>query len=279
MDNFFTDIRNQVLSYYEFLVELFPKLILALTVLILFWVIAIRARSFARKRLLGSIEDPLLANFIARIIKFAFILIGILGFLQIIGLGKAASSLLAGAGISAFIIGFAFKDIGENFLAGILMAFQRPFRIGDIVETGTTMGKIVGLSFRETHIKTFDGKDVFVPNGMILKNPIINYTIDGFLRQDFVVGLDYEADLHEAMNIILEQLRGVEGILQEDKAPFIFITDLNSNTVDLTVYYWFNTDSGVSSIQIKNMAIRMVLNALQEAGFHLPRTVVEIKNG
>jgi len=279
MNTFFNDVYEQILSYYEQLVGLLPRLVLALVIVVFFWLVSIRIKRFASKRLLRHMDDPLLATFIARLSKLLFILIGLLGFLQIVGLGKAASSLLAGAGISAFIIGFAFKDIGENFLAGLLMAFKRPFRIGDIVETGNVKGKIIGLSLRDTQIKTFDGKDVYLPNGNILKNPIINYTIDGFLRQEFTVGLDYGSDLGKAMDIILTELKNIEGVLNGDKAPSILIAELGASTINLTVYYWLDTfDQKISGVKVRNQAIDTVITALDRAGFNLPGDIIELKN-
>jgi small-conductance mechanosensitive channel len=100
---------------------------------------------------------------------------------RFVGLTGVVSGLLAGAGISAFIIGFALKDIGENFLAGILLAFKRPFRVGDLVDIGGIRGTVLILNLRDTQIKTPDGKDVFIPNANIIKNPLVNFTIDGFI--------------------------------------------------------------------------------------------------
>jgi small conductance mechanosensitive channel len=278
MNKFIEDLYSQILSYYGNLVDLLPKLFLGILVFIIFWFIARRAKRLAMKKLPHTIDDQLLANFLSQVVKITFMLIGILSFLQIIGLGKAASSLLAGAGIGAFIIGFAFKDIGENFLAGILMAFKRPFRIGDVVETGSITGVIKGLSLRETHIKTFDGKDVFYPNGMILKNPIINFTIDGFLRFDFITPLEYGANVTQAMQIIKEELPNVNGILVDDKAPSFNITSTEDNAIALTTYYWINiSDKSISGLAVKNEAIERVFAKLQQAGFNIPTLVVELK--
>ena len=118
----------------------------------------------------------------------------------------AAAPLPQALVLTAIVIGFAFKDIGENFLAGVMMAFNRPFRIGDTIKSGDVEGKIVELSLRDTHIKTFDGKDVYVPNGQILKNPVYNYTIDGFLRHQFSIGIDYNSDIKKARDLIMNIL-------------------------------------------------------------------------
>ncbi len=159
------------------------------------------------------------------------------------------------------------------------MAFKRPFRIGDIVETVSIKGTIIGLSLRDTQVKTFDGKDVYIPNGQILKNPIINYTIDGFMRQEFTIGIDYGSDVVRAMQIILATLNRIPGILKEEKSSSIVIDSLGSSSLNLSVYYWLDTfDKEISAFAIKNEAVRQVLEALAEAGFYLPGDIVELKN-
>ncbi|MCB0561032.1 MAG: mechanosensitive ion channel family protein [Phaeodactylibacter sp.] len=279
MENFWNDLLDQMRTYYESVVALMPKLALGVLLILVFWYLSSLFKRWSGKWLRVRMDDPLLAVFLSRLVKATFITIGLLAFLQVVGLGNAAGSLLAGAGISAFVIGFAFKDIGENFLAGILMAFKRPFRIGDVIESGDIKGEIIGLSLRDTQVKTFDGKDVYIPNGLILKNPIINYTIDGFLRQEFDVGLDYGSDISQAIKVILGALAKVPGILQREKAPSVLISELGSSSLNLKAYYWLDTfDHNVSGLEVKNQAVEHTLLALDAAGFNLPGTIIEIKN-
>jgi small-conductance mechanosensitive channel len=224
-------------------------------------------------------DDDLLASFIAQVIKIMIIFIGFLVFLKIVGWGDAAGGILATAGLSAFVIGFALKDIGENFLAGIAMAFNRPFKVGDVVQTGSINGKIIGLNLRETLIKTFDGIDVYIPNGQILKNPLLNYTIDGFLRHDFEINLEFESDIDQAVRLVMEALTKVEGLLQEGKPPSVTITGLTNHALKLKVFYWINTDNpNTSAINVKTQAIKYSLQALLDNGFHLPTEIVEVRN-
>jgi small-conductance mechanosensitive channel len=224
-------------------------------------------------------DDDLLANFIAGIFKSIVILIGLLVVFRIIGLTGVISGMLAGAGISAFIIGFALKDIGENFLAGILLAFKRPFRVGDLVDIGGIRGTVLILNLRDTQIKTPDGKDVFIPNANIIKNPLVNFTIDGFLRYDFIVGLDYGSDYRGALNIIMEVIAEVEGVLTDTKKPNAWVLELSESTLNIQVAFWVNTfDRKVSDLEVRTNAIISVLTALEKAGFNMPAQVLEIKN-
>lgn len=280
MEKLLHDSWKSIQGYYDGLVTFLPKLAIAIVIFLLFLMVAAWLRRFSRRSLNRHMEDPLLADFLSRTIKVATIAIGFIAVLKIIGLGGAATSLVAGAGISAFIIGFAFKDIGENFLAGILMAFKRPFRIGDIVETSDIAGTVVGLTLRDTQIKTFDGKDVFIPNGMIMKNPIVNRTIDGYLRFEFDIGLDYDDDIQEGIRIIQESVQGVAGVLDEPgKKVGIMITNLGTSTVNIKTMFWLDMDDpAISGITVMTNAMQQSMKALTDAGFYLPADILEIKN-
>lgn len=280
MSNLLEDITQAIKSYYDDLVAVLPKLGIAFLVLIITLIIAGWLRRFSRRALGNRMEDPLLADFLSRVLNTILVIIGFVVILNIIGLGGAAASLLAGAGIGAFVIGFAFKDIGENFLAGILMAFKRPFKIGDIIETQDITGKVISLTLRDTQIKTFSGKDVFIPNGAIMKNPIINRTIDGYLRYQFSIGLAYEDNLREGINIIRNTIQNTPGVLNEDgREVKVLFEELGTSTVNATAYFWVNMDHPkISGVAVQSEAIEATVTALSDAGYYLPADIIEIKN-
>lgn len=280
MKKLLADITEAIKGYYDDLITVLPKLGIAFMVLILTLVIAGWLRNISRRTLSTRMEDPLLADFLSRVINTLFLIIGFVVILKIIGLGGAAASLLAGAGIGAFVIGFAFKDIGENFLAGILMAFKRPFKIGDIIETQGITGKVISLTLRDTQVKTFSGKDVFIPNGAIMKNPIINRTIDGYLRYEFTVGLAYEDNLKEGIKIIKTTIQNTAGVLQEKgREVKVLFEELGTSTVNATAYFWVNMDDpNISGLAVQSDAIEATVIALSEAGYYLPADIIEIKN-
>ncbi|MCB0685750.1 MAG: mechanosensitive ion channel family protein [Saprospiraceae bacterium] len=278
MTEFFTDVTNYMHSYYQMMVELFPKILLSLLILTLSWLMSYLIKNRLKHLLYRRIDDPLLARFILRTTKTLIYIIAALLILKVIGLGDTAAALWGTAGLGAFIIGFAFKDIFEHFLAGILLAFDRPFRVGDIVELDGNKGTVVALTIRTTHIKTFDGQDVYIPNGNIIKNALKNYTIDGFMRHEFVIGLDYGSDINRAIEIILQELNSIPEILKEEKAPAVVISDLTPSTLNLSVLFWLDTfDKTIDAGNVKIDAVAKVLDALDKAGFYLPSDVIEIK--
>jgi len=262
---FFSDIKSETLQYYDALVAFMPKLLLALVVLLAAWFIARQVRRLTDRKLKRQMEDPLLAEFLATMIRGIIFIIGLLLAFRILGFGGITASILAGAGISAFIIGFALRDIGENFLAGILMAFKRPFRVGDFVESGAIRGVVVALNIRDTQLKTADGKDVYIPNANIIKNPLINYTIDGYLRYDFAVGLPSGSDYQKGLQMIEAAVLKTQGIIKKRRQPSAYITAISAGKVDVTVSFWIDTFTTKESAEkIRSEVIKNVQLALEE---------------
>lgn len=278
-DTFLEDIQDQVLDNYEALVAITPRLIIAVILLAVFWFIAYYVKRLSNKRLEKNMNDSLLANFLAGLIRGIILIMGVLFVLRFWGFTGVVTSILTGAGISAFIIGFALKDIGENFLAGILLAFKRPFKIGDVILIDGIKGRVLQLNLRDTQIKTDDGRDVYIPNGSIVKNPLYNFTIDGFFRNEFEVGLDYGSDYLAAISIIEDALKKVDGVLQGDKKPLVIAKEMAASSLTISVFFWVDTFKRIPPYnKAKSNSILAVLMALESAGFNLPGNIVELKN-
>jgi len=279
INEFLNDLSANLQIYYNGFITLFPKLIMAILIFYVLLFIANKSRKIANRKLTERMDDPLLAAFLSRIIKITIVLFALMVVMNVIGLAGMAGGLLTGASISAVIFGFAFKDIGENFLSGIILAFNRPFRVGDIVELDSIKGKVVALNIRNTQIKSFDGKDIYIPNASVIKNPVINYTLDGFMRHEFNIGLDYGSDMEKAIAILKETIQNIGGVLQGDRGPSVNVGDLNSSSYNLTVLYWLNTfDQKYSTAAIRTQAINKAITNLENAGFYLPGDIVELKN-
>ena len=129
-----------------------------------------------------------------------------------------ATSLLATGGLMAVVLGFAFRDIGENLLAGVLLAFSRSFDVGDLIESSGLQGRVRAIELRHVHIRTADGCDIFIPSAAIFRNPLHNFTRDGLRRGRFTVGIDYGDDPVRALEILAETVGSTPGVLPEPKS-------------------------------------------------------------
>lgn len=272
-------------EFYSALINYFKLNYINLGLTLLFLIVGFLIANFVkrrvRKRLANKSPNYITATFISQIISFVIKTVIVLISLYSLGLDSFTNKILAGAGLLTFVIGFALKDIGENFLAGIILAFKSPFKLDDLIEINGITGFVKDISIRETLIKTPDGKDVFLPNAIILKNPLQNYTIDGFLRYEFLIGIAYENDSTNAINLITEKLRSIEGVLQGDKKPTITIHELATNTLNIKVQFWVDTFVTTSSSvhqTIRSQVMNDVIATLTENGYSLPASIIEVKN-
>lgn len=272
-------ITQAIDRYYHEFLELLPKIALGIFIIVAGVLIAQFITNFYKRRILKKANDPLMARFLAQAIKIILILIAIMIALQVAGLSGIAAGILTAAGGAAIILGFAFQDIGKNFLAGIILAFNRPFRINDTIKIDNMFGKVKALNFRYTHIKTTDGRDIYIPNSDVLTKPVENYTADGFFRLEFVVGIGYENNIEQAKILIKEVLANNTNIIEDEThESFVIEDELAASTINLKVFFWINTiDYRVTSSVLRGLVIKEVKEALDLNGFNLPADITELK--
>lgn len=212
-------------------------------------------------------KDPLISNFIGKIIWSVIFILGTVLALGVLGLGTISNKILAGAGLTTFIVGFALKDIGENFLSGLILAFSRPYRVGNLIECEEVKGIVKDMTMRQTTVEAENGKVILIPNSMILKNPLIKYANDdNNLRQEFMVNVGVE-QMEEAIRIVRDTVSSSEVVAHSDQKPVKVVVDsLNSDKVRLKVIYWFDQAyNGSRSGARTNILIR-VFETLKERG-------------
>jgi small-conductance mechanosensitive channel len=269
---------SAIQSSWDNFVALLPAIFLAIVVFSLGLLFIKQINIYSKKLILTKSNDPLIADFILSLISFVltiFLLIICLGFLGFSGL---TNKILAGAGLTTFVIGFALKDIGENFLAGILMAFQRPFRIGDLIEIIGIKGNVIEMSLRSTTIKTPDGRDVFIPNGAILKNPLENFTIDDLMREELIITVGFDENIEKVFLVFDKILSETELVLNEPKYNY-FIKQIENDLVHFSILYWYRTDNvKVPGNNLKSSLFLIIYTALKAKNFNMPNNVLTIKN-
>ena len=260
-------------------VEQIPSLLAAILVITLGIFIANKLTDLSRKFIAGKSTDPLMTNFLIKAIKTVFVIIVIMFGLKVAGLDGIATGVLTAAGASAVILGFAFKDIGENFISGIILSFNRPFNINDTVSIGDIFGKVKSMEFRYTKLKTFDGKDVYIPNSDVIKKPVFNFTEDGYFRMEFTVGIAYENDIDNAKKIILDTMNSHPlSLKEEDREPFVMTDELGVNSVNIKVFFWVVAeDYRRDALMIRSEMIDQVKINLLTNGISMPANIQELK--
>ena len=272
-------VSESVARFYDQFIAQLPGIGMGIIIIILGLLIGSWIGRFARRKIANQTDDPLMSRFLGQALKYTLIVAAIMLALRAAGLGAIAAGILTAAGASAVVLGFAFKDIGENFIAGIILAFSRPFNVNDTVDIDGNFGKVKALEFRYTKLKTFDGKDVYIPNSDVLTKPVTNYTEDGFFRWNFIIGIAYEDNIEGAKQTVLEALRKEANVIEdEEHENFVVEDELATSTVNLKVFFWVNTkDFRRAALITKGNVVRNVKEALEEAGYYMPADIQEIK--
>lgn len=273
------EIIKKLETYYTAFLKSIPRIGLAILILIIGILIANWLTSFFQKKLNKKSHDPLMSRFLSKAAKIILIVIIFLLALNAAGLSGIAAAITATAGASAVVLGFAFKDIAENFLAGVILAFNRPFHVDDTVQIESVFGKVKSMEFRYTKIITFDGRSVYIPNSDVLTKPVFNYTEDGFFRTDFILGIAYENDTNKAKQLIQQCLDEHDELVHDEQhTNFVVEDELAPSTVNLKVYMWVHTkDFRRNMLEVRGRVITKTKTVLESNGFNLPAEIRELK--
>ncbi len=251
-----------------------PSIVTGLLILFLTWLFAKLVAKLARKVLSKKIQNVFITNLTAKAISIPVIVIGLYLTLRLTGLTQLAVTIIGGTGLAGLIIGIAFRDIAENFLASILISLQRPFKVGDVIVINDTKGMVQTVTTRGTIMMTMDGDHVHIPNSTIYKSSIVNLTANPNTRKDFLVGIGYGDSIAQAQDIVLDILKSHEAVLNKPEY-FVLVENLGASTVNLRVYFWVNNQNNSPS-KVKSSIIRLTKRAFDEAGVSMPDEAREV---
>ena len=266
--NTVSTLRDTLVDMAEGFIAALPNLAIGLLVILVTWIVAKFAVRIAN-RIIGKTEiRPSLRNLIDTLVKLGIWLIGLMAALVVMMPGFTPASVIAGLGIGAVAIGFAFQDIFENFLAGVLIMLREKMRIGDVIECEGITGKVEHITLRETHVRKLSGEVTLVPNSILFKNPVEILTDEGMRRHEVVAGVSYDTDLDHAARVIRESVEKVEGI-DVDKGVDVFAQEFNSSSIDFNVRWWAGSKPR-DMWESKDRVVRAIKRGLDEAGIEIP---------
>ena len=245
-----------------------PFLIFGMVVLVIFWVISVLVAKGARAYFANRQMNDLLQNIVARGIAIVVFLLGIYIVFHVADLTNVALTILGGTGLLGIVLGIAFRDITENFLASIFLSVQNPFHAGDLVEINENIGFIQRLTIRATLLMTPDGNHLQIPNATVYKSTILNYTSNPNQQIRFVIGIGYDASVTAAQEIAAKIFEEHPAVLREPE-PWILVDELASSTINLRFYVW--VDGGRHNVlKVKSSVLRQIKNAYLAEGIPMP---------
>ena len=266
--NTLATLQDQLVDMAEGFVRALPNMAIALVIIVITWIVArIAVRGVSRA--IGKTDmRPSLQNLIDTVVKLGIWIVGLMIALIVVMPGMTPASLIAGLGIGAVAIGFAFQDIFENFLAGVLIMLREKMRIGDVIECEGIIGKVEHITLRETHVRKLSGEVTLVPNSMLFKNPVEILTDEQMRRHEGIAGVSYDTDLDHAAEVIRKAVESVD-VVERDKGIDVFAVEFNSSSVDFKVRWWAGSTPR-NMWESKDKVIRAIKRALDDAGIEIP---------
>lgn len=261
MDTLWSKVDSMVDGF----VALLPNLAIAALVMLLMVALAYGVQRLVR-RAAGDRRD--LGRVGGSLSKWAILITGGLFAVTIVAPSIQPADLLAGLGVGSVAIGFAFKDILQNILAGILILVRQPFQVGDQIVSGGHEGTVERIETRATILKTYDGRRVVIPNSDIYTDAVVVNTAYEARRSHYDVGIGYGDSIEDATASMLKAMRGVEGVLSQP-APEVLAWELAGSSVNLRARWWHDPRQA-SQIQARDRVIRAIKRQLDEDAVDMP---------
>lgn len=265
---------DKIESWVEGFYELLPNMAVGAVVFLIFlafgaglkWVVWRWGRRRGRENL-GAV----LGSFV----KWAVVFAGILVVAAIVLPSVQPVDLLAGLGIGSIAVGFAFKDILQNWLAGLLILLREPFHVGDQIVVRGYEGTVERIETRSTNIQTYDGRRVLIPNSDVYTQAVLINTAFPFRRSEYDLGIGYGDDIRRARDVILQALGGLPGV-EAEPAPAVLPWSLEASWVVLKIWWWTHSRRA-DVVLVRAEVIEAVKYALDEAGIDIPfQTTVQL---
>jgi small-conductance mechanosensitive channel len=206
---------------------------------------------------------------VQRLTKGTVLILGLLVALTVALPSFHPGDLIQLLGISSVAIGFAFRDILQNFLAGILILFTQPFRLGDQIVAGSYEGTVEDIQTRATFIKTYDGRRIVIPNADLFTQKVIVNTANDVVRVEYDFGIGYGDDIDRAKTLIREAIGTVPGILT-DPQPDVIVIELGNSSVVLRTRWWITNPTKAQTLDTRDRVLTAIKNTLFANGIDLP---------
>jgi len=248
--------------------QILPTLLLGLLLLTISYFTAGPLSRMLIKPINLVTDSKLVLLVVRRGISTLVILLGLYLFLRLAGLTEFAVAIMSGTGLIGLILGFAFRDIAENFIASLLLSVQRPFKIDDVIEVDGRLGVIKKVTARATTLVDYDGNHIQIPNATVYKNTIKNLTANPKMRGKVEIGIGYDNDIRSAQTLALNIANKQTAVLNDPPAQ-VLIKNLGSSTINFILYFWVNSEQH-SPLKVSSQLMRELVNEFTEQNISMP---------
>lgn len=269
IEEVYTLLSDKLESWLKGAITLLPNIVVAFLIAIGFGILAKIVGKWVGKLMRKTFESRQIASLLTSIVKAIILVAGIFIALDFIGLSGTVTSLLAGAGIVGLAIGFAFQDMTENFIAGIAMGIRKPFDIGDVIEADSVFGNVKGINLRNTIVETFFGQIEVIPNKILFRNILTNYSTLGYRRIEVPVGISYSDDVEKAADVITEAMNDKDYVIYKHETA-VYAEGFGDSSINLLVWFWIDYPGDTGFMVARHDAVVTIKRVLEENDILIP---------
>ncbi len=261
-------LTDKVITWYEVIVKSIPNILVGVVVLFVFLFVAKMVKKLSYKPFMKLTKNQVISNLLSSMLSVSIFIIGFFISLEILNLEKTVASILAGAGVIGLALGFAFQEIAANFVSGVLIAFRKPYSIGDTIKIEDFFGQVTEINLRVTKIIDIEGLDVIIPNKDMFTKPFINYTTIPKRKMILNVGVSYSDDLDKVEDVTREALKSTKNIIGSDVE--VYFEEFGDSSINLNARFWIDYPNNASYLQAKHDAIKKLKKAYDNNGISIP---------
>ncbi|SFR31323.1 small conductance mechanosensitive channel [Robiginitalea myxolifaciens] len=266
----FDEMLNKLNSWFDTIIMNLPNLALGLIVFIISLFLARYIRKGMRRVLDRSSLQDSMKNLLARITAVAVVLLGLFLVLGILNLSKALNTVLAGAGVAGLAVGLALQGALANTYSGIVLSMIKQVKFGDWIKTNGYEGEVVDLNLRALTLKEIDNNLVYIPNKMVIENPIKNYSTTSQSRVILECGVAYNSDLNKVRDLVRETVVSHFDFIEGKEEVIFLYKEFGGSSINFEVRFWINSTSALELAKAKSEAMIQIKAAFDKEGIEIP---------
>ncbi|WP_138434014.1 mechanosensitive ion channel family protein [Winogradskyella algicola] len=266
----FGNLISKLEGWFNTIIEYIPNFILAILVMVASYFAAKYISKLVRKLVSRKVNQESITTAIARVTTVVVVAIGLFVALGVMNLGKALTSLLAGAGVVGLAIGLALQGTLANTFAGLILSFRKKIQIGNWVETTGFSGEVIDINLKDFTLKEADNNIVVIPNKTILENPLKNYSLTTRMRVFLECGVGYESDLEKVEQLTKEVIAETFDQVEKPEDVEFYYTEFGDSSINYLCRFWIDAESMLEKLRAKTKAIIEIKKAYDKEGINIP---------
>ncbi len=268
--NAWNKMYEKLESWLDILVVNLPNILIAIFVFIIALIASKYISKLARRILDRSRLQPSMKNLISKFISIAVVIIGLFLILGILNLDKALNTILAGAGVAGLAVGLALQGALANTYSGIILSYIKHIKFGDWIETNDIEGEVIDIDLRAVTIKQVDNNLVYIPNKLVVDNPIKNYSTTAQSRVILECGVGYESDLRFVEKLTKETIvTNFEAVQKKDDVLFLWRA-FGDSSINYELRFWINSTSALEVAKAKSETMMLMKEAYDQNNINIP---------